>query len=85
MRTERGYFLRFDSSEVPENKKNTIGVRGIKLKKDDHASALYAFAQKASNVQIDYGEGKLTLTRLKKAKRAGTGTQRDKGQMSLPV
>ncbi len=85
IRTERGYFLRFDSSEVPENKKNTIGVRGIKLKKDDHAMALYAFAQKASNVQIDYGEGKLTLTRLKKAKRAGTGTQRDKGQMSLPV
>ncbi|MBQ4362263.1 MAG: DNA topoisomerase 4 subunit A [Lachnospiraceae bacterium] len=85
IRTERGFFLRFDGSEVPDQKKNSMGVHGIRLKKGDKAFALYTFSQKDSNVGIEYGEGRLVLTRLKKAKRGGTGTLRDKGQISLPV
>ena len=85
IRTERGCFLRFDGDEIPEQKKNSMGVHGIKLRKGDSATAVYTFAHGESNVQIDYGEGKLVLSRLKKARRGGSGTMRDKGQISLPV
>ncbi len=85
IQTKRGYFLRFDGDEVPENKKNSIGVRGIKLKRGDEACALHAFDAKDSGVRINYGEGQLMLTRLKKAKRAGAGTLHDKKQLALPV
>ena len=85
IQTRRGYFLRFDGAEVPENKKNSMGVHGIKLKRGDVAINLYSFPHGASGVRIDYGDGELMLTRLKLARRAGAGNLHDAGQMSLPV
>ncbi len=85
IQTKRGYFLRFDGAEVPENKKNSMGVHGIKLKRGDQAVMLHSFSHKDSGVRIDYGDGELMLTRLKLARRAGTGTLHDPGQISLPV
>ena len=85
IQTRRGYFLRFDGAEVPENKKNSMGVHGIRLKRGDVARDLHSFSRGASGVRIDYGEGELMLTRLKQAKRAGAGTLHDPGQVSLPV
>ncbi len=35
LRTKEGYFLRFGAQEVSEKKKGAVGVRGIKLRKND--------------------------------------------------
>ena len=74
LRTKEGFFLRFGAAEVPEKKKGAIGVRGIRLKRNDELEQVYVF-EEGPESRIMYGEREVTLNRLKPAKRDGTGTK----------
>ena len=66
--------MRFPAAEVTEKKKGAIGVRGIRLKKDDALTNVYLF-EEGTECKISYHEKEVTLNRLKLAKRDGTGTK----------
>ena len=74
LQTKDGYFLRFSAQEVAEKKKAAVGVRGIKLRKNDELEQIYLFYEGREH-KISYGDRELTLNRLKVAKRDGTGTK----------
>ena len=74
LQTKDGYFLRFSAQEVAEKKKAAVGVRGIKLRKNDELEQIYLFYE-GTEQKISYGDRELTLNRLKVAKRDGTGTK----------
>ena len=74
LQTADGFFLRFPAAEVTEKKKGAIGVRGIRLKKDDALTNVYLF-EEGTECKISYHEKEVTLNRLKLAKRDGTGTK----------
>ena len=74
LQTKDGYFLRFSAQEVAEKKKAAVGVRGIKLRKNDELEQIYLFYEGTEH-KISYGDRELTLNRLKIAKRDGTGTK----------
>ena len=74
LQTKDGYFLRFLAQEVAEKKKAAVGVRGIKLRKNDELEQIYLFYEGTEH-KISYGDRELTLNRLKVAKRDGTGTK----------
>ena len=74
LQTKDGYFLRFSAQEVAEKKKAAVGVRGIKLRKNDELEQIYLFYEGTEH-KISYGARELTLNRLKVAKRDGTGTK----------
>ena len=74
LQTKDGYFLRFSAQEVAEKKKAAVGVRGIKLRKNDELEQVYLFCE-GTECKISYGDRELTLNRLKVAKRDGTGTK----------
>lgn len=72
--TEREYMLRISASDVPEKKKNAIGVRGMKLQKDDAIEAVYLF-EEGNEKKVTFHEKEISLNRLKLAKRDGAGTK----------
>ena len=72
--TEREYMLRISASDVPEKKKNAIGVRGMKLQKDDTIEAVYLF-EEGNEKKVTFHEKEISLNRLKLAKRDGAGTK----------
>ncbi len=72
--TEGGYFLRFPAADVPEKKKGAVGVRGIRLVKQDFLEHVYVFAD-GVEVKTVYKEKEVTLNRLKTAKRDTQGTK----------
>lgn len=74
LQTENGYFLRFLTEEVAEKKKAAIGIRGIKLQKNDTLANVYLF-EEGTETKVPYKEKEVTLNRLKLAKRDGTGTK----------
>ena len=74
LQTKDGYFLRFLAEEVAEKKKGAVGVRGIKLKRNDALENVYLF-EEGTESKITYGEKEVTLNRLKLAKRDGNGTK----------
>ena len=74
LQTKDGYFLRFSAQEIAEKKKAAVGVRGIKLRKNDELEQIYLFYEGTEH-KISYGDRELTLNRLKVAKRDGTGTK----------
>ena len=74
LQTKDGYFLRFSAQEVAEKKKAAVGVRGIKLRKNDELEQIYLFYEGTEH-KISYGDRELTLNRLKVAKRDGIGTK----------
>ena len=74
LQTKDGYFLRFLAEEVAEKKKGAVGVRGIKLKRNDALENVHLF-EEGKESKITYGEKEVTLNRLKLAKRDGNGTK----------
>ena len=72
LQTVNGYFLRFSCSEISEMKKNSKGVRGIKLERDDELEHLYLVDEDGT---ILYKKKEVQLNRLKIAKRDGKGTK----------
>lgn len=74
LKTREGYFLKFDLEEIPEKKKNAVGVRGMKLTGNDCVESVY-YTQSNFETQIPYGERMISLDKLKTAKRDGRGTK----------
>ena len=74
LRTKDGFFLKFPADEVAKKKKGAIGVRGIRLKKNDELEHVYLFDE-GTEYKIQYHDKEVTLNRLKLAKRDGTGTK----------
>lgn len=74
LQSKDGFFLRFPAEEVSEKKKGAVGVRGIKLRKNDEVEHAYLF-EEGTEVKVKYKEKEVTLNRLKVAKRDGTGTK----------
>jgi DNA gyrase subunit A len=74
LQTRDGYFLKFEGSEIPEKKKGAVGVRGIKLQKDDVLENVHVYKD-GFETKIEYKEKELSLNRLKTAKRDGMGTK----------
>ncbi len=72
IRTTGGMMLRFAMDEIPEMKKNSRGVRGIKLGKDEELEQVYFVSQEQV---IKYKDKEVHLNRLKIAKRDGKGTK----------
>ncbi|RHP49050.1 DNA topoisomerase (ATP-hydrolyzing) [Clostridium sp. AF32-12BH] len=67
-----GMFLRFSMEDIPELKKNSRGVRGMKLGAGDELENVYFVTQQP---QITYKEKEVHLNRLKLAKRDGKGSK----------
>ena len=74
MQTKEGFFLRFAASEVSEKKKGAVGIRGIRLKRNDELERVYLF-EEGTECKVPYGEREVTLNRLKASKRDGTGSK----------
>ncbi len=75
MRSEKDYFLRIDTSSIPEKKKGAAGVRGMKLSAGDSLLAIYLLG--AGEEQTIEVKGKnVALHRLKLAGRDTKGTKK---------
>lgn len=72
--TKGGIFLKFPLTEVPEKKKNAIGVRGIKLVKDDTVLDVYLYGD-GDDVTVDYKKKTVDLSKMKMAHRDTKGTK----------
>ena len=74
LQTKGGYFLRFPVEEIPEKKKGAVGVRGIKLQKNDELENIYLF-EEGTESKVTYGEKEVTLNRLRQGRRDTLGTK----------
>ena len=74
LQTSGGTFLRFALEEISLLKKNSRGVRGIKLGRGEELEAVYLLGKDSENVVL-YKEKPVHLTRLKIGKRDGKGTK----------
>ncbi|MFA9375694.1 MAG: DNA topoisomerase (ATP-hydrolyzing) subunit A [Lachnotalea sp.] len=74
IQTVKGIFLRFMSNEIPEKKRAAIGVRGIKLGKDDFVDEIFKFDENTT-INIIYKEKEISLNRLKIAGKDTRGTK----------
>ena len=72
--TESGIFLKFPLSEIPMKKKGAVGVRGIKLGKDDKVSDIYLITE-GDSFMMEYKGKTLDFNRLKLAHRDGKGSK----------
>lgn len=69
-----GYLLKFDMEEIPEKKKNAVGVRGMKLGMNDHVESVY-YTVSGTETVIEYNGHMVSLDRLKTARRDGRGSK----------
>ncbi|RKI92803.1 DNA topoisomerase 4 subunit A [Parablautia intestinalis] len=74
LQSAEGYFLKFDVEEIPEKKKNAIGVRGMKLTGKDYVEQVY-YTGIGLAEGVLYKEKTLDFNKLKTAKRDGRGTR----------
>ncbi len=74
LQTKEGYFLKFLKSEVPQKKKNALGVRGIRLGAKDQVEHAYMLENRIEYT-ITYKEKEMALNRLKLGKRDTKGTK----------
>ena len=74
LQSHNDYFLRFAVSEIPEKKKNAIGVRGMKLADGDAVEEAYLLENR-TDFTIQYHDRELHLNKLHLAKRDGKGTR----------
>ena len=74
LQTEGGVFLKFPLTDVPQKKKNAIGVRGIKLSKDDYVDDVYLLSE-GDSFLMDYKGKTLDLGKMKMAHRDTKGTK----------
>lgn len=74
LQTTEGFFIRFAIDEIPEKKKNAIGVRAMKLEGSDKVEAVY-FMNFADEGTFNYAGKEFSLTRVKTSHRDGKGTK----------
>ena len=63
MQSKNNYFLRIDAITIPEKKKGAIGVRGIKLMKDDELVKIH-YITEGKNKNVSVKGKKISLNRL---------------------
>ncbi|MDO4284360.1 MAG: DNA topoisomerase (ATP-hydrolyzing) [Eubacteriales bacterium] len=74
LQTRDGYFLKFPVEQIPEKKKTAVGVRGMKLTKDDVVENVY-FTRNLESKSIQYHEKEVELNKLKLGSRDSKGTK----------
>ncbi len=74
LQTEEGIFLRFPLKEVPEMKKTTLGVKGIKLNQGDFVSKVYLL-DTGDNEIVKCNGKDVDLRKLKIGKRGTKGVK----------
>ena len=74
LQTQDGFFLKFRLDSIPEKKKNAVGVRGIKLGKDDSISDVYMINE-SDELSIEYAGKSVNLTSMKTSHRDAKGTK----------
>ena len=74
LQTKKGFFLKFLKEEIPEKKKNALGVRGIRMDDKDELSHAYMLESR-TDYEIVYKEKQMILNKLKLAKRDTKGTK----------
>lgn len=74
LQTDHGVFLRFSAEEIPLQKKNAKGVRGIRLSKGEQLEKVYLLGENTENIAV-YKEKQVHLNRLKVSRRDGTGSK----------
>ena len=73
--TEKGMYLRFAASDVPEKKKGAIGVRGMKVDPKDKLEEVYLLEEGAEKT-VEVNGKEVALHRLRIANRDGKGVKR---------
>ena len=74
LQSKQGYFLRFPATEIPEKKKTAVGVRAMKLGKDDYIENSYILLD--NDIVVNYKDTDIHINRLKISKRDGKGVKR---------
>lgn len=74
LQTDHGIFLRFAAEEIPVQKKNAKGVRGMKLSKEEQLETVYLLGENTENIAV-YKEKQVHLNRLKLSRRDGKGSR----------
>ncbi len=74
LQTEKGMFLRFEASGVPQKKKGAIGVRGMKIDAKDSLKAVYLLGDEERTIVEK--DRQIMLHRLRIACRDGKGVKR---------
>lgn len=74
LQTENGVFLKFPMTDIPEKKKGAIGVRGIKLSKDDKIEDVFIMTQ-GDEFTMDYKGRNVDFGKMKMAHRDTKGTK----------
>ena len=75
LQTEKGMFLRFAATDVPEKKKGAVGVRGIKLAEKDRLEAVYLLNEQEERT-ITYKDKEVSLNRLRIGNRDTKGVKK---------
>ena len=74
LQSKDGFFLRFEVEEIPEKKKNAVGVRGMKLSDGDEIEAVF-YTRPGDETSVEYKSRTLVLNQLKPAHRDSKGTK----------
>ena len=74
LQTANGVLLKFPLSDVPQKKKNAVGVRGIKLGSDDYIEDVYILTN-GDELSMDYKGKMLDFGKMKMAHRDTKGTK----------
>ncbi|MBE5827132.1 MAG: DNA topoisomerase 4 subunit A [Butyrivibrio sp.] len=74
LRSNEGYFLRFLIEQVPEKKKAAVGVRGMRLTKNDFVRDVF-YLEDMENKVIEHNGKELSLGHLKVTGRDTKGTK----------
>ena len=75
LQSRKGMFLRFSVEELPEQKKNAIGARGIRLEDGDYVENVWLLSQ-GDKTAASVHDTQIDLTRLRISRRDGRGTKR---------
>ncbi|MBP9995878.1 MAG: DNA topoisomerase 4 subunit A [Lachnospiraceae bacterium] len=74
LKSNDGYFLRFQIDEISEMKKAAAGVRGMRLTDRDYIDEVF-YTRGMDESSIKYNDRELVLNSIKLAKRDGKGTK----------
>ena len=74
VQTENGVFLKFPLTDIPMKKKSAVGVRGIKLSKDDYIEDVFLLTE-GDEFTMEYKGKSINFAKMKTAHRDTKGTK----------
>lgn len=74
VQTENGVFLKFPLTDIPMKKKGAVGVRGIKLSKDDYIEDVFLLTE-GDEFTMEYKGKSISFAKMKTAHRDTKGTK----------